>query len=312
MSTAGRYRRFLAGPLSDEARQRLRINAKLRRYLREPALSERHHAGYPIRLIAALTGPPQAADRILWEWLYCYASADVLRRLLRNGAGTLLPDVDVRLRDPQALDHLLPQERFTPDVQVYIRSDGPRTLVCFTGNGLKLNLPVQLFHLVACEWFDRVIYLRDAERQHFTNGIAGLASGFDALVDLVGSHLAPRAVVSVLAASSGGHAAMRYAQKVQAQRVALFSPPMIFRDRSSIDDRNPLDPDRLRLYFADACPIDKKFIAPWKKTQYRRSFQMISTKTHATLSHLLTHGGIDEMFAWLSQTNRHTMERRTG
>lgn len=310
MSSADRYSRFMAAPLSDEARQRLRINAKLRRHVRDPGSVRGAQPALFSRLTRVLDGPPNPADRVLWDWLYCYASADVLRRLLRDGKGPLLPDIDVRLPDPATLDRLLPLERFTPDVQVYARPGGDRALVCFTGNGQKLNVALQTFHLLACGWFDRVIYLRDKQRQCFTMGIPGFAADFDGVAERVGRLLEGSTQVAMLAASAGGYAAMRYAQKVRAQRVALFSPPMTFKGRSSIDERVQLDLDRLRIYFADASPVDKKFRAPWKKTVYRHCFHMIGTDTHATLTELLIRGGLDDLFSWLSQTGRPSVVSR--
>ena len=96
----------------------------------------------------------------------------------------------------------------------------------------------------------------------------------------------------------------------RAQRVALFSPPMTFKGRSSIDERVQLDLNRLRLYFADASPVDRKFRAPWKKTVYRHCFHMIETDTHATLTELLIRGGLDDLFSWLSQTGRPSVVSR--
>lgn len=309
MSTARRYSRHVVAPLSADARQRLRVNARLQRHVRDPDTEGRTPAtGLLARLLRVLDDPPRADDRILWDWLYCYASSDVLRRLVRQGQRPLLPDMDLRLPDAAALDHLLPQERFTPALQTYVRKDGPRTLICFTGNGQKLNVPVQLFHLLACPWFDRVIYLRDAQRQNLMQGIAGLASDFDELVDVIGSHLPPKPQVSVISASSGGFAAMRYAQRVPVHRVALFSAPMYAKERSSIDERVQLDLSRLRLYFGASCRIDKKFRAPWKKTVYRHCFHLIETESHATLTHLLANGSIHELLGWLSRPVRAPME----
>lgn len=298
----------MVGPLSADARQRLRLNTQLERYVRDPARARPSQTGLLPRLMRVLDGPPRADDRILWDWLYCYASGDVLRRLVRDGERSLLPDMDLPLQDVGVLDHLLPQERFTPALQTYVRSEGPRTLICFTGNGQKLNVPVQLFHLLACPWFDRVIYLRDAQRQNLMEGIAGLASDFDGLVDVIATQLPPNAQVSVISASSGGFAAMRYAQKVPVHRVALFSAPMIAKERCSIDEHAQLDLSRLRLYFGESCRIDKKFRAPWKKTVYRHCFHLIDTESHATLTHLLANGSIYELLGWLSQPERAAME----
>jgi hypothetical protein len=307
MSSAGRYSRFVVAPLAAETRQRLRLNQKLRRHLREPTPADPDEVGLPSRLIRVLDGPANAEDRILWEWLYCYASSDVVRRLLRDGTRPLLPDLDLKLPDADALQHLLPQERFTPALQVYATSDGPRTLVCFTGNGQKLNVPVQLFHLLACRWFDRVIYLRDPQRQNLTQGIAGLAADFDALVDVLSRHIQPDAQVSVLSVSSGGFAAMRYAQRVPVHRVALFSSPLIVRECSSIDERVQLELSRLRLYFSDSSHFDKKLRAPWNKTVYRHCFHLIETDSHATLTNLLASGAYQELFAWLSLPGRQAL-----
>lgn len=309
MSIAGRYSRHVVAPLSADVRPRLRVNARLQRHVRDPHRAARAPAaGLLARLLRVLDEPPRADDRILWDWLYCYASSDVVRRLVRDGQRPLLPDMDLRLADAAALDHLLPQERFTPALQTYVRSEGPRTLICFTGNGQKLNVPVQLFHVLACPYFDRVIYLRDAQRQNLTQGIPGLASDFDELVDVIGSHLPPNPQVSVISASSGGFAAMRYAQRVPVHRVALFSAPMFAKERSSLDERVQLDLSRLRLYFGESCRIDKKFRAPWKKTVYRHCFHLIETESHATLTHLLANGSIHELLGWLSRPVRAPME----
>ena len=310
MSSAGRYSRYVVAPLAAEARQRLRVNHKLQRHLREPTTADPAEGGLPSRLVRVLDGPANAADRLLWEWLYCYAGSEVLRRLLRDGTRSLLPDLELKLPDAGALQHLLPQERFTPALQVYATSDGPRTLVCFTGNGQKLNVPVQLFHLLACPWFDRVIYLRDAQRQNLTQGIPGLAPDFDGLVDVLSRHMPAQAQISVLSVSSGGYAAMRYAQRVPVHRVALFSSPLIVRERSSIDERVQLELSRLRLYFGDSCHFDKKLRAPWKKTVYRHCFHLIETESHATLTYLLANGAYEELFAWLSQPSRQNLASR--
>lgn len=310
MPSVGRYSRYLAGPLSEDALKRLRLATKLRKYINQPSLSERYRTGYLAKLTRVMELPPNPADRNLWDWLYCYSGPEVLRRLLRDGAGNLLPHVEIKLRDANALNHLLPQEHFTPDFQVYTKATGRRTLVCFAGNALKLNVPVQLFHLLALDWFDSVIYLRDTQRQFFTHGISGLASSFETLTDYIGKHLQPGAEVSVLGTSSGGYSAIRYAQRTQAKRAVLFSPPMTFRNISALDHRNLVDPSNVRLYFADASETDARFQKPWEETDYRICFHMIKTTTHSTLSDLLAKGGIDEMFAWLSQTPLRVVEQR--
>lgn len=304
MPSVGRYSRYVAGPLSEDALKRLRLATKLRRCINQPSLSERYRIGYLAKLIRAIEPPPNPADRNLWDWLYCYSGPEVLRRLLRDGAGSLLPHVEIKLRDADALNHLLPQEHFTPEFQVYTKAAGRRTLVCFTGNALKLNVPVQLFHLLALDWFDSVIYLRDTQRQFFTRGISGLASSFEALTELIGQHLRPGAEVSVLGTSSGGYPAIRYAQRAQARRVALFSPPMFFRNVSALDHRRLIDANNVRLYFADSCKADARFRSSWEETDYRSSVHMIATTSHSTFSDLLTKGGTDEMFAWLSQSTQ--------
>ena len=127
-------------------------------------------------------------------------------------------------------DSLLAKEYITPDFQcIDIRQPVKSILVCFTGNGHRLNMPVQLFHQLARPVFDRIIYLRDKSLQGYSNGIAVLGSNLEATLEAVHSYVPDNSFLSVIGTSSGCIAASHFAHQYRADRLGLFSPRLEFK-----------------------------------------------------------------------------------
>ena len=246
--------------------------------------------------------PTANVDNKVIDWALCYTSPRILRKLIsaladersEKGALGLIKQIDPSL--------LLPREHITPDFQRFQRSfSRPKTaLVCFTGNGQKLNIPVQLFHILVIRTFDLVVYLRDDNKQQFIHGIPGLGTSLEELGGALQRIIPQDCHIAILSTSSGGLAASRIAEELCAHRMALFSPGFTFKKNLAIKDITKTSSENVRLFFARNHSGDAKLAELWKKSHLSDSIQWLETSTHGTLAHLVYAGNFRALAQWLA------------
>jgi hypothetical protein len=235
------------------------------------------------------------------DWALCYTSPKVLRRWIdalaerppHSGVLGLIQRADPSL--------LLPRDYIAPDLQRFQRSTAkPKTaLVCFTGNAQRLNMPVQLFHILAIHAFDLVIYLRDEKKQRFIDGIPGLGTSLEELGDTLSELIPSGCHTAILSASSGGVAASRIAETLAADRMALFSPEFAFKNVTAIGDQTKMSTENTRLFFARTNAGDVRLAAQWNNSHLGDSTRWLDTRTHGTLTHLVYAGNFQALADWL-------------
>jgi hypothetical protein len=305
--------------LDQKEKNRLRLSIKLERHLR--SLTDGNGQAWPAdprrktspanpvnrrtplieELLSLFSCACANENRAIVDWALCYTSPKVLRRLMnalaeqpaRSGALGLIQQGDPSL--------LLPRDYITPDLQRFQRSHAePETaLVCFTGNAQRLNMPVQLFHILAIRTFDLVVYLRDDKKQRFTGGIPGLGTDLEELGDSLSDMIPGGCHTAILSASSGGVAASRIAEALTIDRMALFSPEFAFKNISAISDETKMSAENTRLFFARNNAGDAKLAAQWSKSHLGDSIRWLDTRTHGTLTHLVYAGDFQALANWL-------------
>jgi len=288
-------------PLNKEEKRNLYISVATQRHLINPNLASSKKR-LVNSLLSFLLSPNTNFNSNLVSWLLSYGSPQLIQKLISelSGAGvdTKKMTLDtIKNADPE---HILLKEYITPDIQIIQTVPHPKTaLVCFTGNGLNLNIPIQLFHTLAHDQFDLIIYLRDSEKQHFTNGLQGVAKDQAELNTFLRKKIPINCHISVVSASSGGYAAINFAEEVRANRVALFSPPLMFKNVAAINHPTKMGLDNVRLYFGCSNKFDLRLASQWKHTDYAHSRRWFNTKSHTTLNYLFERKEIGALFEWL-------------
>ena len=253
------------------------------------------------RLLAFLTDPAGQHHPELMIWLLVYGTIPLVRHLINRAQDTPAGDNGrlgvLRNVNP---DWLLPREYIQPSIQIVRFGTEPRrVLVCFTGNGLRPNIALQLYHLHAAKYFDCLIYLRDHRKQRFAEGIVGVASNISGLNAYLAQLIPQGCFISVMGVSGGGLAATRFAESAGANRLLLFSPPLTYKSNSALGARSALDPEAVRLCFANRNGYDRDLAVEWTNTAYAPGIRMLATNSHGTLAYLFSRGGMDDVFRWL-------------
>lgn len=247
-----------------------------------------------------LHSPELGLDLRLIKWVLVNGSPALVNRLIlisrqRKGRHPILGALS---KSDAAL--LLPSEHLCPDLQIATLNQPVKTvLLCFSGNALKFNIPVQLFHLVAVGHFDQVVYLRDRQRQRFTKGIPGLANSMAELNEYLARRIPAGSFMSTLGVSSGCTAALHFAERHNAGRAALFSPQFKFKWLKGSGSKYSLQAEQLRMYFAEHSQIDQGLHKQWSKTRYAASCRKIDSSSHGTLNKMFESGDLTNVFRWL-------------
>lgn len=207
----------------------------------------------------------------------------------------------IRTVEHARADRLLEREHLVPDFQRYQRDGAPPkyALVCLTGHALRLNIPLQMFQLLAVERFDLLLYLRDETKRGFMSGIRGIASSLDGLARVIADQIPEAVPAAYLAVSSGGVAALRLAARSDAGRCVCFSSGPTYLDREAIDPERPLAPDRARLYFNRHNGMDREMARAWQARGFAGSIRWLDGTGHATLTEAAASNRLDRIFAWL-------------
>lgn len=293
------YAYIKSRPLNVEEKRRLRISVgielRLKGTVRHPSRSRIAN-----QLVGFINNPDDGAKNELVNWLFSYGSPKLLGRLANSLASHKTGRQDLEAIKRTGAGRLLPREYITPDFQRIQTSEHPRTaLVCFTGNSFRLNMPLQLFHCLVADQFDLIFYLRDPEKQLFTQGIGGVATSLDGLIAELRRQIPAGCHIAAISTSSGGYAAMRFAEEAGAARLAIFSPPLTFRNVPSVSGPARIAPDNARIFFARENKRDVRFASDWGGTGYASAIRWIDTDSHGTLKHVFGRGESRALIKWL-------------
>lgn len=293
------YAYLKSRPLNEEERRRLRISVGTALRLKG-AITRPCRNRISSQLAAFLDKPSDGVKNELLSWLLSYGSPQLLDILLDSLAAHGTRRRELAAFSQAGSRHLLPREYITPDFQRVQNAAQPQTaLVCFTGDSLRLNMPVQLFHSHVAGRFDLILYLRDAEKQLFTRGIQGMAASMDELFAELRRHIPAGCHLAVLSASSGGYAAARFAEAAGARRLAMFSPPLKFRDVAAVSGPARMPPSDARIFFARTNEGDVRFASDWAGTGYADAIRWFDTSSHGTLKYLFAQGESQSLVDWL-------------
>jgi hypothetical protein len=294
------YSYIKSRPLNDNEKRNLYISVATQLHLTNPNLESSQNRRVN-SLLSFLSSPNTKINRNWVNWLLSYGKPRLIQELISSLSRTadtnqIVLDT-IKNANPR---HLLSKEYILPDIQrIQIKPHPKTALVCFMGNALKLNIPVQLFHILVADRFDLIIYLRDPEKQCFTSGIHGFSQNQVELNIVLRREIPTDCHIAVLGTSSGGYAAAKFAEDVQANRLAMFSPPLLFKNVTAINSPTKMHLDNVRLYFGCKNKMDLKLASEWSNTDYSPSIRWFNTKSHGTLEHLFQHGQINSLFEWL-------------
>lgn len=258
-------------------------------------------------LVSFLRQPDGEHHPQLVEWVLSYGTPALIQYLMNSAKSVDSENNILRVLQNVNPDWILPKEYICPDIQVAKMNARPRTvLVCFAGHALRLNIAVQLLHLLAASHFDMMIYLRDVRKQQFTQGLDEIADNLTDLNMFVRDQIPSDSYVSVLGTSGGGAAAIDFSETHRAQRLVLCSPSFEFKGVRALDSRTTLHGDNVRLFFAEYHPMDQELISQWRTTAYASSIQILNSATHATLKHMFDQDELCSMFEWMLAGDKNT------
>lgn len=286
-------------PLNEDERRRLRVAVgsalRMRRAVERPSRQRLVH-----EVLALLENPGQGAKPQVLYWLLCYGNPIMLAHLITALQGTMPREPELRALLHADPAQLLPREHISPDFQRVQNSPKPKTaLICFAGNAHKLNIPVHLFHCLVTARFDLIFYLRDFDKQRFTHGIAGMASDLAGLSQSLRRQIPEDCRIAVVGTSAGGYAAAQVAENLGAGRLALFSPPLLFKGVAAAGRPARLPGQCVRLFFAEDNKLDRQLARDWSETDYASSIRWMDTDTHGTLRQLLADGRFNQFLDWM-------------
>ena len=141
--------------------------------------------------------------------------------------------------------------------------------------------------------------MRDFEKQHFTDGIRNIAQSLKELNEVLSNQIPADCHIAVLGTSSGGYAAARFAEDVCANRLVMFSPPLIFKNVAAINKSTKMCLDNVRIFLGGRNKHDRKLASEWGNTDYASSIRWFNTTSHGTLKYLFKSGQIGALFEWL-------------
>lgn len=254
-------------------------------------------------LMRLASNPSHAYKRSVLVWAASYAHPALLKRIIKSLVEvTNTNDWILEIGKRANPDLLLPREHVTPDFQMMSvsRSTPKSVLICVTGNALRLNMPIHVFHLAAADRFDVLIYLRDPGKQQYIAGIQGLGRTVDELVESLRAYIPPRCRISVLGTSGGGIAAARIANGLHASRLMLFSPPLSFKGVMAVEDGGLDNVGSAKLFFAQHNSRDARLAKDWQATRAALAIEFVDSDSHGTLSHLASRGRLDSLIDWLA------------
>jgi hypothetical protein len=239
-------------------------------------------------------------DRELVDWLLSYGRPDLIRAFLNQCLFDPRDHFSLGVMQAAEPAMLLPRDYIAPHFQSWKNPPQARhALIAFAGNAQRLNMPVQLFHALFYRSFDLIFYLRDPDRQRFSQGLPGLGTTFDELCRFLRRRIPEDCAISVLGASAGGYAAAALADRMEVARVALFSPPAVF-DPGPAVGRHPATPaSRVAVFFATRNARDHELAKGWTGNPYAQSIRWMDTTSHGTLDVLVRRGATERLIAWL-------------
>lgn len=262
----------------------------------------RQSAGLAAKLVALARDPFTCYNEQAFMWALNYGGPALLRRLIRSASCGDPDRWTLNLVAAGRPRLLLPRERWNPSFQAIQnnRETPASALICVCGNGLKLNLPVQLFHFAVADRFDILVYLRDTRRTEYSSGLPGLGSTMDAVSAHLADWIPPGCQTAVLGTSGGCLAAVRLAHNLHAARMALFSPPKISRASAHLGDPDLTRINASRVFFARRHATDNERAQEWRYVPGVPPIEWLDTDSHGTLSRLAALGRLPDLVDWLA------------
>jgi hypothetical protein len=252
-------------------------------------------------LVAMARDPVRRYRERAFVWTLSYGGPSLLRRLMASAASAQTQAWNLKLLQRGRADLVLPRERYVPAYQV-VRSDQrePRNaLVCVTGNELRLSMPVQLFHFAVADSFDVLIYLRDTNRTVYASGVPGLGTSMDEIAAALRQWIPEGCELSVLSTSGGGFAAAHLANRLRADRAALFSPPRPSRSPAALREPALDRVGQCRIFFARDHSADVQRAGEWLDVPGVAGIEWLDTASHGTLKYVAEHDRLGDLVDWL-------------
>jgi len=306
-------------PDEDENRRRERIAAAADLCVRARvpgvmlSLLARYLKARRVELIAELVAlardPVRRYRERAFVWALSYGGPSLLRRLIAS-ANSAHPDAwNLKLLQRGRADMVLPRERYVPAYQVVRNSQGePRNaLVCVTGNEHRLSMPVQLFHFAVADSFDLLVYLRDPNRTLYGSGVPGLGTSIEEVAAALTEWVPEGCAVSVLSTSGGGLAAAHLANRLRADRAALFSPPRLSRSPATLRESALDRVGQCRIFFARANSADVERAGEWQDVSGVAGIEWLDTHSHGTLKHVAEQDRLADLVDWLATGRFHAI-----
>jgi pimeloyl-ACP methyl ester carboxylesterase len=176
-------------------------------------------------------------------------------------------------------------------------------LICFTGRGGGLNMPIPCFHSLAREVFDGVAYFFDEDKDFYVANQAHVEQAVASLLELF-----PWKRVALLGVSGGGAIALRFPRHPLIKRRLSASPP-ICRDQqllSWINHKKFDDFINSRVFFSYGNKLDTRHYRYLKAHLPAELFERSvfnlawASESHGTLATLMGLGALTKQLEWLS------------
>ncbi|MDZ7839295.1 MAG: hypothetical protein U5R46_00525 [Gammaproteobacteria bacterium] len=130
-------------------------------------------------------------------------------------------------------------------------------------------------------------------------GVPGLGRDIDELAETLRTHIPDGCHLSILGTSGGGIAATQLAERLNAGRLALFSPAFRFKDIAAVSDGAALDSTNALLYFSARHEKDMELADEWRATVLSQSIRLLDTDSHGTLSYVAAAGQLGRLIGSL-------------
>jgi hypothetical protein len=192
-----------------------------------------------------------------------------------------------------------------PEFQAYLPqeiSNNTLLLLCFTGVGQGLNMPIPCFHSIAKHVFDGIVYFFDVQKDYYTANQAQVEQAVARLLELSSWQR-----VALIGASGGGSITLRFPSHPLVKKRLSASPP-ICRDQQVLNliKRRKFENFRKsRIFFAVGNKIDTRHYRHLKSHLPTELFDQSvfnlawASESHGTLATLLQLGALSKQLEWL-------------
>lgn len=188
--------------------------------------------------------------------------------------------------------------------QVYIL-DNPKKnlLICFTGHGNQLNIPIPIFHSLAKDHFNAIAYFFCEEKDFYSSNLDLVNQAVNSLIFLnIWNE------INILGTSAGGIPVLMLPKKEIIKKRVCFSPP-IKRSPKLVRHIKNYPNDfflNIKIFFDSCSKNDEKHYYFFKEILPKLVFESVidnlskyNLGRHGTLRTLLIKGKLFDLFDWL-------------